>query len=207
MKMTYQCNIRRQQFLYLIVVLAFCFIGFGCATPSTTGYIKATGTTNPPPKYEFSRYEKFIAEPIVIAEQFREQNANIGAAATIQEHLNNKLNPLLQSWNKDTKTSELKTLVIKPRIEAIKFIGAGARFWVGGLAGNSGVLMRVNIVDQKTGEIIGNPEFYQHANATAGGWSVGGTDYAMLNRISDLIVQYMSDNYKNAVGGRTGAGN
>jgi hypothetical protein len=65
--------------------------------------------------------------------------------------------------------------------------------------------MRVAIVDQKTGEFIANPEFYQHANAAAGGWSVGASDYAMLNRISDLIVKYMSDNYRNAVGGRTGA--
>lgn len=187
-------------FIYLTFVLLFCLPILAAADE-----IKASSTTNPPPKYELSRYDKFYADPIVISEKYRGHKVNVRATSKIQEQLDSKLSPLFQSWTKETQGPEAKALVIKPTVEAIKFIGGGARFWAGPMAGRSAVLMRVAIVDQKTGEVIANPEFYQHASAMGGSWSVGGTDNAMLGRIAELIVQYMINNYTRAVGGKTGA--
>jgi hypothetical protein len=201
MKKLCRCDIAMKGCFYLVILIGSCLIGTGCATT----YIKATSTTNPPPKHAFSEYDKFEVEPIVISEEYRDHGANIRAAAKIQANLDNTLKPLLISWNKDAQNQECKSLIVKPKIESIKFIGGGARFWAGPMAGSSAVHMRVTIADQDTGEIIASPEFYQHGNAWAGGMSIGATDNAMLNRISDLVLRYMLDNYKTPVGGQTGA--
>ena len=69
MKKAYLLSVHKQLILYLVIVLAFCFIYSGCS--SRTEYIKPTSLNNPPPKYAFSSYDTFIAEPIVISEEFR----------------------------------------------------------------------------------------------------------------------------------------
>ena len=62
----------------------------------------------------------------------------------------------------------------------------------------------VKLTDRTTGETIAEPEFYQHANAQGAAWSFGGTDKAMLGRETQLIADYLKDNYDHAVGGPTG---
>jgi len=61
----------------------------------------------------------------------------------------------------------------------------------------------VRFSDADTGEEIADPEFYQHAAAMSGAWSMGGADNAMLARESTLIASYLSANYDQAVGGPT----
>lgn len=222
MKKTCMYDILKTSFLYLAASLAFCVL---CPVYARAD-VMPKSITNPPPKYELSRYDKFIAEPIVISEEFKEQEAknraaaksdaeksgstsfsegpkenevDVRAVAEIQRNLDNKLKPLLQSWNKDTQDTEAKTLIIKPIIESIHINHGNA------YGGKSIILMRVMIADQKTGEVIANPEFYQHANSWGAAYSGGATNNAMLNRVSELVVLYMSNNYKNAVGGKTGA--
>jgi hypothetical protein len=45
------------------------------------------------------------------------------------------------------------------------------------------------------------PEFYAHAAAMGGAFSVGGTDNAMLVRIANSLAVYVFSNYRQAVGG------
>jgi hypothetical protein len=73
------------------------------------------------------------------------------------------------------------------------------------LAGSSAVVMRVTYTDEDTGAVIASPDFYQHASAMGGAFSVGGSDNAMLVRVANLITTYTTDNYASAVGGPTGA--
>ncbi len=111
---------------------------------------------------------------------------------------------MLKDWNEAKSTRDPpRRLLIEPRVEKIKFIGGGARFWAGALAGKSALLMRVRLSDADSGVLIAEPEFYQHAAAMAGAWTVGGADNAMLARTTTLIADYLKANHPSAVGGPT----
>ncbi len=98
--------------------------------------------------------------------------------------------PLLNSKEKQ----EGKTLLIKPRIKEIKFIGGAARFWVGSMAGSSAVLMDVLYLDKESGETVAHAEFYDMASAFAGSYNMGATDNMMLKNIATQIINYTSAN-------------
>jgi hypothetical protein len=53
-------------------------------------------------------------------------------------------------------------------------------------------------------KVIGEPEFYQHANAVAGAWTIGATDNLMLDRVAKLVAEYLVGNYEQPVGGKSG---
>ena len=44
-----------------------------------------------------------------------------------------------------------RKLVLEPRIEKLKVVSGGARFWAGALAGDSYVVMKFRIVEQPSG--------------------------------------------------------
>ena len=96
--------------------------------------------------------------------------------------------------DKSTGKPETRTLVIRPPIKEIKFIGGAARFWVGPMAGSSAVLMEVSFVDKETGDVIAAPQFYRVANAWGGGMSMGGADNMMLSQVVQDIVIYTTSN-------------
>jgi hypothetical protein len=203
MKKWHNCKGPTQTRIVLVLISFLSLLVSGCS--GTVSYVKASGSMNPPPKCEFSRYNKFIAEPVAMSDEYCQHNANLRAKAKIQENLDRKLNPMFEIWNKNVQGQEEMALVLKPKIEAIKFISGGARAFVGPFAGGSAVLMRMTIVDKKTGEVIANPEFYQHTKAMSGATTIGVMDNTMLNRITLLIQEYMFNNYERAAGGRTGA--
>jgi hypothetical protein len=86
------------------------------------------------------------------------------------------------------------TLLINPQVEEIKFVGGGARFWGGAMAGSSAVLMKVSFIDAATGRVLAEPEFYESAGAYAGAWSFGGADNAMLSHVVDDVCSYSAGN-------------
>ena len=184
--------------LFFFGSVVFC-LG-GCATRD----IYVDEHNNPPPKYKFSDFSKFELKDVTIAPKYSAHPANKKAHRKIQENFNNKLGIILEAWNQSQISSSKGTLVIAPEIVQIKFIGGGARFWVGALAGSSAVNMVVVYTEKETGEVVDRPNFYQHANAVVGGWSIGVTDNNMLDRIVDLIANYTVSNYKEAIGGVTG---
>lgn len=175
----------------------------GCAT----NYINASGTTNPPPAAAWSDYQRFEITPIEIAPAYAGHNANQRATERIQEHLDRRVQPMLASWNtRGNGQDGQRALRFEPVIEDIKFIGGGTRFFAGAMAGSSAVKMRLSVIDVETGERIAHPEFYQHANAWGGAYSIGSTDNAMLDRIASVVADYIAANYAAPVGGPTGAG-
>ncbi|HKY06638.1 MAG TPA: hypothetical protein VJQ55_00265 [Candidatus Binatia bacterium] len=113
--------------------------------------------------------------------------------------------PIVDKWNRAPQSGGIRTLVIQPRIEHIKFIGGGARFWAGPIAGSSAVIMKVKYIDKNSGKLVAEPEFFQRAAAWSGAFTVGGQDNAMLARIVTLVAEYTNGNYDSAVGGPSGA--
>jgi hypothetical protein len=65
--------------------------------------------------------------------------------------------------------------------------------------------MRIRYVDKVSGKLPAEPEFFQRAAAWSGAFTVGGQDNAMLPRIVTLVADYPNRNYREAVGGPSGA--
>jgi hypothetical protein len=124
------------------------------------------------------------------------------AFAKIDEHLQEQIPALTAGWEKPDQNS--RTLIIEPSLVDLKFVDGASRFFAGSFAGSSAVVMKLQLVDKETNQLIGDPEFFQRAAAMGGAWSVGGTDNGMLSRIVSISADYLRNNYANAVGGPTG---
>jgi hypothetical protein len=174
----------------------------GCATT----YIKPSTVQNPSPAEKFAAFGRFELQPVALNPNYAGHDANQRASARIQEHFNSRVGPIIDNWNRSAlQEQKTRVMVIDPRIEHLKFIGGGARFWIGPLAGSSAVIMKVKYIDKGSGKIIAEPEFFQRAAAWSGAFTVGGQDNAMLARIVTLVADYTNRNYPEAVGGPSGA--
>jgi hypothetical protein len=172
-----------------------------CATTD----INPRAVTNPPPAERFASFGRFQLKEVQLAAAYSSDDAR-EATRIIQSQLDARLAVLVKQWNDDGRNARNpRALAIEPRIEQVKFLSAGARFWTGAMSGSSAVIMKVRYVDVATGRIVAEPEFYQHAAAMGGAWSFGATDQDMLKRVADLVSEYTARNYTKAVGGPTGA--
>jgi hypothetical protein len=157
---------------------------------------------NPPPKAQLSAFGKY--ELRTLAQPEITDGAATKAAEQIRADLHNRLTPMIEAWNAEGARRGDRTLVIQPQIVELRFAGTKARRWAGAFAGNSFVTLRVTLTDLATGEVIGEPEFFQRANAIGGAFSGGRSDRGMLERIVTLVSNYLTSNYESAVGGPTG---
>ncbi len=182
-----------------IVKLGIALWLIGCTILLTGCVTKITKPAAlPQPSTErFGTFDTVEFEKVSIAPKFAKSDANQKAAKKINEELMASLNnvfPGMTVADPAAKPTKGKMLVIRPVIKEIKFIGGGARFWLGAMAGSSAVLMQVSFVDKETGAVLANPEFYRAASAMGGGWSIGGTDNMMLTTIVQDITTYTSSN-------------
>jgi hypothetical protein len=140
-----------------------------------------------------SSFANIELKPASIAPPFNTSGANRKATRKIDKCLNKELSGLFVNLNATDKKPG-KTLVIQPQVKEIKFIGGFARFMVGTLAGNSAVLMAVSYQDKATGQIIAQPEFYNHANKVGAAWTLGRMDNLMLENVARQVVKYTKEN-------------
>lgn len=161
--------------------------------------IRPDASANPPPTEPLSHFQHFQLMPLSHSAQAAHET---NAIAKISVYMQQRVGTTLANWGNRNQSG--RTLLVEPYIEQLKFVGGGARFWAGALAGSSAVVMKMKLVDQQTGQVIADPEFYQRAAAMGGAWSFSGTDHGMLARIATVAQQYLQSNYTQAVGGPTG---
>ena len=190
-------NIKR---VAALMALCLAFVSVGAAAEE----IEASGLTNPAPSQAFTAFDRIEVRPITMGEPYAGQKANDAALVSLQANLDQRLQAWLPERNQRAVQGAPRVLLVEPRVDKIRFIGGGARFWAGAMAGSSRVLMKARITDQATGALIAEPEFYQHAAGMAGAWSMGGADKAMLARTTTLLSDYLKANDPAAVGGPTG---
>jgi hypothetical protein len=178
-------------------------LGVVHAEGKVVDYIEPKQAANPAPAHALHDYQRFEVRPITMDAPYAGQDANEEAKKSIQANFDERLNPVLAEWNAKPAGTSPHTLLLEPHIEHVKFISGGRRFWGGAFAGGSAVLITMKITDETTGEVVAEPEFYQHANKMAGAWSFGATDKAMLIRVAGMMVNYLRNNYDTAVGGST----
>jgi hypothetical protein len=175
-------------------VIAGAALTQGCATK-----IKASSTANPPPSAAFSSYGRIELRPTVFRDGAKGDTAGL---AKIEENIRKDMSEPLAKWN--ARPSNGRTLVIQPVVDELSFKHGAKRVLLGPLAGSSGVLMHLEIKDDK-GNLVGNPQFFQRAQAMGAGFTFGVHDNLMLTRGANLATGYLTANYERAVGGPTGA--
>jgi len=160
---------------------------------------------NPPPAAAFGGYQAYELKPLAVSAQLKASDTGVKATTKIQENIDARLKPIVEGWAKMVEgPGNGSTLVFEPSVDDLRFIGGAKRFFAGALAGSSHVVMKMRIVEQPSGKVIAEPEFYQHASGVAGAWTVGAHDNTMLNRVVELAANYMSQNFVGAVGGLSG---
>lgn len=176
------------------LLLAMALLMVGCAT-----HIKPSSDTNPPPGEKFSSFSRFELLPLQAATPAVANQKS--AMAKIEESIQNLLGKRLQALNAKPAAGTGRTLVIEPVVTELKFVGGGARFFAGAMAGSSAVILKAKFTEKDSGRLIAHPEFYSLASAMSGAWSIGGNDNGMLVRIANWLAVYFLRNYPQAVGG------
>lgn len=176
-----------------------------CVVAHAKDEIKPAGSSNPPPTEVLGGFDRYEVKPAVLVGIYAGQEANEKALASFQRNFDERVGAWVAEQNaKPASHDPVRTLVIEPRIDKVRFIGGGARFWVGAMAGSSRVLVKMKLTDQATGALVAEPEFYQHAKGMAGAWTFGAADNNMLIRIATLTLDYLQANQTEAKGGPTG---
>lgn len=178
----------------IVVIIMTVLIVTGCATNLSKPTREAM-----PTKVKLSEFKNVEVKAVGISESFASAEANQKALRKIDEILFRDMRMVFPNIKRveqgnDFSKTEKRTLQITPYIKEIKFVGGGARFWVGAMAGSSAVLMQATFRDSSNGEIIADPEFYRSSGAYAGAWSIGSTDNRMLEDIAQDIVKYCGFN-------------
>ncbi len=170
-------------------------LALGVAMPALAQDVQAPGegAMNPPAKVALNSFQRFEMKPIAMGAPFAGQKGNEAARTMLQSNLDDRVGKVLAEWN--AKGGGDRLLRIEPEIRYVRFITGGKRFWGGGLAGASSIMVKVKLTDAQTGEVVGDPDFYQHANALGAAWSFGATDKTMLIRIASMLRAYLQGNY------------
>jgi hypothetical protein len=184
--------------------LCLCLL-LSAASALAKDEIRPSVERNAPPKVQLDHYARFELKPAVLAPAYAEHEANKKALLSVQENIDQRLGAWAAQRNAEpAKNAAASTLTIEPVIEKVRFISGGKRFFAGAFAGSSQILMKLRLTDAASGEVIAEPEFYQHARGMAGAWSMGGADNAMLARVASLAQDYVAANYTALAGSPTG---
>ena len=160
--------------------------------------------TNPPPAHKLQGYAGYELKDVAFDPSLADKKNVDKVVAKVDENMKQSVNPILQSWNASADAHAAQKIVIEPLITNLHKPSGATRFFAGAFAGDGYINMKVRIVEQPSGKVIAEPEFYRRAAAMAGAWTVGGHDNAMLQKVAGLVANYLSANYTDAVGGATG---
>jgi hypothetical protein len=159
---------------------------------------------NPPPANKLGGYAGYELAAMQLEPDLAAKKNADKVLAAVEANMQKHVTPLIVEWNGRGESNASSKLLIQPRIVSLHKPSGANRFFAGAFSGQSRIIIKVRIEEQGTQKLLAEPEFYQHANALAGAWTVGATDNLMLERVTKLIATYLKDNYEAAVGGKTG---
>ncbi len=159
---------------------------------------------NPAPANKLQGYSGYELKAVTMNPELASKKNIDKVVAKVQENLTKNVGAVVTGWNSSADASAAQKLVIEPYIESLHKPSGANRFFAGAAAGNGRILMKVKITEQPSGKLVAEPEFYRQANAVAGAWTMGAHDNAMLEKVTQLLANYLSLNYTEAVGGDTG---
>ncbi len=159
----------------------------------------AEDAKNPAPTTTLNSFQRFELMPVAIDPPYAGQKGNEVAREYLKGNIDERVGKVIADWNAKPAGEAPRTLRIEPKMTHVRFISGGKRFFAGGFAGSSWLYVTAKLSDAQTGEVIGEPGFYQSANGIAGAWTFGATDKTMLIRISSMLRAYLQENYDKTV--------
>jgi hypothetical protein len=189
----------KSRFTLIVMGLAIIALLFGC-TPkdrmTRDEVIQQHASRIMAPMKPLCSYTNFKLVGMELTDEITQDEKKMKAAKNLEEKLNQRLSPLLDAWcGKKTMANSNGTLIVKPKLQSLYIVSSGARFWVGGMAGDSNIDMDLILVEEETGNKIGAARIQRTASGMKGGWSVGATDKALPDLIVDIAYQYLAHNY------------
>ena len=160
--------------------------------------------TNPPPGHKLQGYAGYEIRAVTFDPGLEDKRHVEKVVTKVDENVKQSVQPILASWNSSADAKSAQRIVIEPRITSLHKPSGATRFFAGAFAGDGHITLKVRIVEQPSGKVIAEPEFYRRSAAMAGAWTVGGHDNAMLQKVAGLLANYLSANYTEAVGGEIG---
>ncbi len=159
----------------------------------------AEDAKNPAPTVALNTYQRFEIVAVAMDAPYAGQKGNEVAREYLQGNLDERVGAVLKAWNEQPAGDAPRTLKIEPKLTHVRFISGGKRFFAGGFAGKSWVYVTAKLTDAQTGAVVGEPGFYQQANALGAAWTFGTTDKTMLIRIASMLRGYLQQNYDKTV--------
>ena len=160
--------------------------------------------TNPPPEHKLQGYAGYEIKAVTYDPSLGDKRNVEKVVTKVDENVKQSVQPILVSWNSSPNAKNAQKIVIEPRITSLHKPSGATRLFAGAFAGDGHITLKVRIVEQPSGKVIAEPEFYRRSAAMAGAWTVGGHDNAMLHKVAGLLANYLSANYQEAVGGEIG---
>lgn len=177
----------------MAVLTVAAMLSLGCANSAErrNQIITEAAAIIQPPQEKLSKYTNFKLLPMKVATAIKNHEGKNRYAQIIESKLSSRLEPTFASWNKSSKAK----LEIQPELLGLRIISGGARFWVGAMAGNSNITLKLTIRDVRRNKVIGTPVIKQEAGAMNGGWSMGATDRNLVGYVVDITQRYITNNY------------
>ena len=160
--------------------------------------------TNPAPAHKLQGYSGYELKALTVDPGVGEKKNLEKVVAKVDEDLHLKVSPILEGWNAQPNSKSSQKLVIEPHLTDLHKPSGATRFFAGAMAGDGFIKVKVLVIEQPSGKVVAEPEFYRRASAMAGAWTMGAHDNAMLEKVASLVASYLSANYTEAVGGETG---
>jgi hypothetical protein len=190
----------KSKLTWIVVGLAVIALLFGCTPKNRVtreDIIQQHASRIMAPMKPLCSYTNFKLADMEMTDEITQDVKKLKAAQDLEAKLKSRLSPMLDMWcGKQATPTSSGTLVIKPKLQSLYIVSAGARFWVGGMAGDSKIDMDLILVEEKTGNKVGAARIEETASGMKGGWTVGATDKALPDLIVDITYQYLSQNYQ-----------
>jgi hypothetical protein len=149
-----------------------------------------------PPVKSLSEFRSYQLNPIVMSPEVMADEDKVEVSKELGAKLNARIMPLLDKWrNHKGMAAGDSDLIIEPKVQRLRVISPGARFWLGAMMGESFIDLDLKLTDSATGQIIASPRVQKSAGAMGGAWSIGATDKNLLDYITDIAHRYLEANY------------
>ena len=116
-------------------------------------------------------------------------------AREFESAFHDKIAPLLLDWDDANIEGASGKLIVETKLERLKVVSGGARFWAGGLAGESYIDMNLRLIDASSGAVISQVLIRRSASAMTGAWSIGKSDQNLDQYVVSIVYQYLTSYY------------
>ncbi|MGQ0666904.1 MAG: hypothetical protein ACT4O4_07710 [Nitrospiraceae bacterium] len=145
-----------------------------------------------PPLKPLSEFRNYELKPIAMSAGVMADKAKVQVSQELGAKITARVTPLLDNWRAQKgQTAGGPVLIIEPKVQELRIISGGARFFVGAFMGESFIDLDLKLTDSATGQIIANPRVRQSASAMGGAFSIGATDRNLLDYITDIVHRYL----------------